>query len=231
MDKHICILVCFNNLDHIKKSYKSLYNENIDFFIVENYSDNSEKIKDFFKEKNLVGYIQFEKNISHNAVTTFVNDYTSLLEQYDYITISDCDLTVEDSKEMFQEIIKNLDFNDVVVSCSDLTMINLPNVLGSKSWVPPPIVITKDYIEGTSGVHLMTIKRENLWVIKDKTFLDSNLRNSVQSVKKKWVKTLKNKAYHLTWDIYFEGSDYYKFKLDNPNIWSHNNICNYEVII
>jgi len=77
----------------------------------------------------------------------------------------------------------------------------------------------------------MTIKRENLWVIKDKTFLDSNLRNSVQKTKKKWVKTLKNKAYHLTWDVYFEGSDYYKFKLDNTNIWSHNNICDYEVII
>jgi hypothetical protein len=223
--------VCFNNFDHITKSYESLYDKNIDYFIIENYSDNSDKIKDFFKEKNLVGYIQFERNISHNAVSTFVNDYVSLLEQYDYITISDCDLTVEDSKEMFQEIIKNLDFKDVIVSCSDLTMINLPNVLGSESWVPPPIVITKDYIEGDSGVHLMTIKRENLWVIKDKTFLDSNLRNSVQSTKKKWVKTLKNKAYHLTWDVYFEGSDYYKFKLDNINIWGHNNFCNYEVII
>ena len=231
MHKHICVLVCFNNFDHITKSYESLYDKNIDYFIIENYSDNSDKIKDFFKEKNLVGYIQFERNISHNAVSTFVNDYVSLLEQYDYITISDCDLTVEDSKEMFQEIIKNLDFKDVIVSCSDLTMINLPNVLGSESWVPPPIVITKDYIEGDSGVHLMTIKRENLWVIKDKTFLDSNLRNSVQSTKKKWVKTLKNKAYHLTWDVYFEGSDYYKFKLDNINIWGHNNFCNYEVII
>ena len=79
MNKHICILICFNNLEHIKQCYESLYNKNIDFFIIENYSDNSEKIKEFFIDKNIIGYIQFEKNISHKAVSTFITDYENIL--------------------------------------------------------------------------------------------------------------------------------------------------------
>ena len=163
MNKHICILICFNNLEHIKQCYESLYNKNIDFFIIENYSDNSEKIKEFFIDKNIIGYIQFEKNISHKAVSTFITDYENILNKYDYITFSDCDLTVENSEKTFQEIIKNLEFSNVIISCVDLTMTNLPKIPGSSSWVPAPLNITDDYIEGASGVHLMTLKNENLW--------------------------------------------------------------------
>jgi hypothetical protein len=230
MNKHICILICFNNLEHIKQCYESLYNKNIDFFIIENYSDNSEKIKEFFIDKNIIGYIQFEKNISHKAVSTFITDYENILNKYDYITFSDCDLTVENSEKTFQEIIKNLEFSNVIISCVDLTMTNLPKIPGSSSWVPAPLNITDDYIEGASGVHLMTLKNENLWLVKNTTFLDSNIRTSVYSKKKKWVKTIKNKAYHLTWDLYFEGSDYYKYKLTNTDIWNHNNVCDYKII-
>ena len=109
-------------------------------------------------------------------------------------------------------------------------MTNLPIIPGSSSWVPAPLNITDDYIEGASGVHLMTLKNENLWLVKNTTFLDSNIRTSVYSKKKKWVKTIKNKAYHLTWDLYFEGSDYYKYKLTNTDIWNHNNVCDYKII-
>jgi hypothetical protein len=230
MNKHICILICFKNLEHIIKCYESLYNNDIDFFIIENYSDNSEKIEEYFLGKNIIGYLQFEKNISNNAVSKFITDYESLLRKYDYVTFSDCDLTVEDSKETFNEIIKNLSFEDVMISCVDLTMINLPNVPGSDSWVPSPINVTSEYIEGLSGVHMLTIKNESLDLIKNIKFLDSVLKNKVYGSKKKWVKTLKNKAYHLTWDLYFEGSDYYNFKLTNTDIWNHENICNYKII-
>jgi len=230
MNKHICVLICFKNLEHIIKCYESFYNSDIDFFIIENYSNNSEKIKEYFIDKNIIGYLQFEDNISHKAVSTFITDYENLLNKYEYITFSDSDLTVENSKETFNEIIKNLNLENVMVSCVDITMVNLPNVPGSQSWIPSPLNVTDEYIEGASGVHMMTIKQENFELIKNIKFLDSVLKNKVYRNKKKWVKTLKNKAYHLTWDLYFEGSDYYKFKLSNPDIWNHENTCDYKII-
>lgn len=230
MNKHICVLICFKNLEHIIKCYESFYNSDIDFFIIENYSNNSEKIKEYFIDKNIIGYLQFEDNISHKAVSTFITDYENLLNKYEYITFSDSDLTVENSKETFNEIIKNLNLENVMVSCVDLTMVNLPNVPGSQSWIPSPLNVTDEYIEGASGVHMMTIKQENFELIKNIKFLDSVLKKKVYRNKKKWVKTLKNKAYHLTWDLYFEGSDYYKFKLSNPDIWNHENTCDYKII-
>jgi hypothetical protein len=224
------VLICFKNLEHIIKCYESFYNSDIDFFIIENYSNNSEKIKEYFIDKNIIGYLQFEDNISHKAVSTFITDYENLLNKYEYITFSDSDLTVENSKETFNEIIKNLNLENVMVSCVDLTMVNLPNVPGSQSWIPSPLNVTDEYIEGASGVHMMTIKQENFELIKNIKFLDSVLKKKVYRNKKKWVKTLKNKAYHLTWDLYFEGSDYYKFKLSNPDIWNHENTCDYKII-
>jgi hypothetical protein len=231
MNKHICILICYKNFEHIKKCFESLYNDEIDFFIVENYSENSDKIKDLFFKKNVVGYIQFEKNITNNALSIFVKDYENILNKYEYVTFSDCDLIIENNKDTFNEIIKNLNLKNVLVSCVDLKMDNLPNVSGSKSWIPPALSITDEYIEGASGVHLMTLKGENLWLVKNTNFLDSTIRSKVHSENKKWVKTLINKAYHLTWDLYFDGSDYYDYKKSSSNLWSHNNTCDYKIII
>ena len=90
MKKHICILFCFNNVDHIITCYESLQIDNVDFFVIENKSENSDLISTYFKTKPLTGYLQFNSNISNNAVTIFLKDFRSLLEQYDYITITDC---------------------------------------------------------------------------------------------------------------------------------------------
>ena len=227
--EHICILICYKNIDHIKECFESLYTENIDFFIIENFSDNSEEIYNFFKTKKIKGYIRFEKNITNNAVTIFIRDNIELLKQYKFITFSDCDLIIKNSEETFAEIKKNLYFEDVVISCVDLDMNNLPKVVNSESWVPPPINVTSDYIEGWCGVHLMTLKQNDLWIVEKIPFLDSNIKNKVIMYEKKWVKTLNSKAYHLTWDLYYEGNDYYEFKI-TKNIWNHNEFCDYKLI-
>lgn len=229
MNKHICVLICFNNYDHIKSCFESLYNDDIDFFIIENYSKNSDLISDFFMNQNIKGYIQFEKNITNKAVSIFVKDYLETLKQYEYITISDCDLTVLNSKNTFGEIKKNLDLDNVAVCCADLDMSNLPKIEGSDSWVPKPRNITSEYIEGDSGAHLMTIKNENLNLFQVEKFIDSSILNRVFYVNKKWVKTLKNKAYHLTWDLYFHGNEYFEYKKSN-DVWNHNNICDYKIL-
>ena len=231
MNKHICVLFCYNNYDHIKSCFESLYDDNIDFFIIENHSINSKLISEFFLEQKLKGYIQFEKNITNKAVSIFIKEYLETLKQYEYITISDCDLTVLNSKDTFDEIKKNLELEDVAVCCVDLDMCNLPNIPNNEHWVPTTRRITDEYIDGDSGVHLMTIKKENLNLLEVENFIDFELRARTFSINKKWVRTLKNKAYHLTWDLYFTGNEYFEYKKSKYHeLWSHNRTCEYKML-
>jgi hypothetical protein len=48
---------------------------------------------------------------------------------------------------------------------------------------------------------------------------------------KLWVKTKEAKAKHLTWDLYKDEEEYYKFKINNPGIWNHGEYCDYLKII
>ena len=38
MKKHICVFLTFQNFEHVKLSFESMYVEAIDFFIVKNYT-------------------------------------------------------------------------------------------------------------------------------------------------------------------------------------------------
>lgn len=224
---HICILFCYNNYEHIVECFNSLYREETDYFIIENYSKNSDKIKDFFLTKKLKGYIQFKENITNNATSVFFMDFYNLLKEYKYVTLSDCDLLVKDKNALFTEIFKNLELEDVLVSCVDLDMKNLPNVPGSELWIPKGIE-TNDYIEGLTGAWILTIKNENLDFFYNVKSLDSAWHLKAKSLKKKWVKTRVNKAYHLTWDLYNPENEYYKFKEKGRNkLWHHSKVCDY----
>jgi hypothetical protein len=231
--KHLCILFCYNNYEHIVKCYESLYCTNIDFFILENKSINSDKIENFFKNKNLKGYIQFNKNISNNAIPIFFTDYKQLVEQYDYITFTDCDLEVESSKKTFAEILKNLNLPNVAISCVDLSLDNLPtNIPGVENWIPSIFLETDEYIICPTGGHLMTIKKENLSLFTETNpILDGNILKKVKNSGMLWVKTKEAKAKHLTWDLYKDEEEYYKFKINNPGIWNHGEYCDYLKII
>jgi hypothetical protein len=187
------------------------------------------KLKIFFETKKILSHIRFDENITNDAVNIFIKDYSEVLNKYDYITFSDCDLIIDNSDQTFREIKKNLEFNDIVVSCVDLNMSNLPKVTGSENWIPNPINITDDYIECDTGIHLMTIKRKDFWIIENVNFLDSTLISNVKKNKKKWVKTLINKAYHLTWDLYYDGNEYFEYKKNN-NIWNNKKNSNYKIL-
>ena len=54
---------------------------------------------------------------------------------------------------------------------------------------------------GHTANNLVTLKKENLFILKDIYYLDSNIKIKVQSLNKTWVRTSKNKAYHLTWIV------------------------------
>lgn len=231
LKNHICVLFCYRNFEHIKQCFDSICDNKTDYFIVENHSHNSSDIEKYFLDKKIEGYIQFEKNITNNAVNIFLRDFKYKLREYKYITFSDCDLLVNDKEMLFDELFSNLEHKDVLISCADLEMENLPKVKGSENWIPSSTT-GKDYIEGYTGIHYLTIKNENLNFFDNTHFLDVNLHLKCKKWKKKWVKTLNNKVYHLTWDIYITGNEYFEFKLKNhSNLWNHKAVCDYKKIV
>jgi hypothetical protein len=227
MKKHLCILICYNNVEHIIKCYENIKNNDIDFIIIENFSENTKHIKEYFIKQNIKKYFLFQENITNNAVNIVLKDHISILKEYKYITFSDCDLYLKNSSETFFEIFDILEINNIGVCCVDLSMDNLPDIPGSEGWIPQPKQITEKYIECDTGIHFMTFKNENIKIVENVNFLDSNLANRTKQLGKKWVKTITNKAVHLTWDLYRDNNEYYQYKVKNKNLWSHNKTSRY----
>lgn len=85
---------------------------------------------------------------------------------------------------------------------------------------------------GHTANNLVTLKKENLFLLKDIYYLDSNIKRKIEILNKKWVHTNKNIAYHLTWDLYRPGNDYYEFKVKNyRNIWHIKKESNYNKLV
>ena len=125
MNKHVIIFLAFNNVDDIKKSFESMYLPNIDYFIIENKSNYSEQIKDYFLEEkknrdNIVKYIQFEKNIATVAVNITIRDYVDFFKQYDYITFTDGDYFIYDMDATVKEMLSAFNDPNCGISSVDL---------------------------------------------------------------------------------------------------------------
>lgn len=233
MKEHLCILWCYNNFEHIAKCFDSIYMDEVDYFIVENRSEYSKQIEDFFAGKRLAGYIQFQENIADNAVKIFLKDYRDFIKQYEYITFSDGDLLIDDIRHTFAEMGGILQRDDIGVVTVDLKMDNFPHHLAKPSdWLPAPTRIADIYVECLTGAHLMTLRRENMDIMFNvNRAIDNDFRMACASKGLKWVKTKISKAYHLTWDYYRAGHPYYEFRKNNPNIFKQTKTCNYKTIV
>ena len=223
--KHIIIFLAYKNVDIIQKSFESLsLYKNADFFIVENFSENSNEISKYFFKKNLKGYIQFEENAAANAINVFIKNYYTLLEKYDFITFTDGDIICYDINDTFREILKNLNQDNAVISSCDLWLGNLytnkiKQGLDDYYKIMPTIIETK-YDKGHTGNTLVTLKNEYLYLLKDIHYTDTLINQKIKTVKGIWYKTTKNLAYHLTWDLYVDGNEYYEWKKNvYPSIW------------
>lgn len=237
MMRHICVFLAYQNIDHIKLSFDSLYLESIDYFIVENYSENSDLIKQYFLDKKIKGYIQFEKNISATAIDIFINDFYSLLCEYDIITITDGDLYVYDIKSAFDEIINNLMLPNIGISSislfQDNNYISKNRVVGIDNYINKQKTNTIGIpIFTNNGNYLTTFKKQDIGNLKQIHYIDSIIYNHFLTLNKKSVATSKNLAYHLTWDLYFDGNSYYEWKKNViTHIWNNKEKCNYNRII
>jgi len=226
--KHICVFLAFKNIEHIKLSFDSMYHDDVDFFIVENHSENSNGIYEYFKTKKLVGYIKFNENIAANAMNVFFKDYKDLLLNYDFITMTDGDLYVYNIKETFDEIRSALDRNVCSIASAALYMGNWYSVrnnnrmIGIEHYIKfmEKNTIPFGCVGGSTSGYLMTVRKGNLHIFENIHFIDTNILNKVNSLGLSWYKTNKNLVYHLTWDLYVEGNEYFEWKKKvYPGIW------------
>ena len=239
MKKHLVVLFVYNNLEHIKTCFESLYLDEVDYFIVENKSPNSKEIEEYFKDKRLVGHICFEENISATAVNIFIKDYFETMREYEYVSISDGDIYVTDARATYKEIIDNLDREpSAFVSSIDLWLgnhyENESKVSGTNhlDWYMQHTTNVDGYKLGATACHLLTVKNQRLDIFQDIHFIDTILYNKVMNMGGRWISTLRNLAYHLTWDLYVEGNEYYEFKKATyPQIWDEKEPCDYDVLV
>jgi hypothetical protein len=237
MKKHLIVFLAYKHLDIISKSFESIKDVDADIFIVENQSENSTAIADYFENKNHVGYIQFHENIANSSMSIFIADYWNLIEQYEYVTFTDGDLYVHDAKGMFDEIFDAFKNPEVIISSAELWQgNNYTNSvrLGLESFVNESKCNEALFgsVQGHTGNFFITVKHQDINLFRlNKLYLDSFLAETVNGLNRSWYKVNRNKIYHLTWDLYVEGNPYFEFKKQVFNtIWFKEHFSGYDVL-
>lgn len=224
-----CYVVVFDELSVIKPSIEFLvkYNDRIEIVVIENTSGNTPNISAYInklgKEGKLDRYYRFHNNIAGRAFDEVLSEEKKLINRSPYVILTDGDLSSDDTNWLDEEISVLKNNSDVFVCATDLDLSNLPteNFPIAQEWVPEPSLITSDYLEGVTGIHLLSFRGKELcdfldWKQNNSTdrFHDSLLHNYCYSVLgKKWARTKNAKAYHHTWDLYKDLSHpYTKFK-------------------
>jgi hypothetical protein len=237
MKKHLIVFIAFKHFDIVKDSFESISNyEDADVFVVENNSENSIQFENYFKDKKQIGYIQFETNIANSAITIFIREFWDLIVQYEYVTITDGDLFIANINETFKEVIDAFKDPQIIVSSVDLWQGNsyLNEVrLSEKEYLEDSLLNEREFgsIEGITGGFLITIQNKHLDAIRGYLFVDNYLANKVNEMQGRWFKTNKNIAYHLTWDLYYEGNEYFEWKKQIfDKIWFTEKQSNFKII-
>jgi hypothetical protein len=235
--KHLIVFLAYKHLEIVSKSFESIKDVDADIFVVENQSENSRAIADYFEDKNHFGYIQFHENIANSSMSIFIADYWSLIEQYEYVTFTDGDLYVHDTKAMFNEIFDAFKDPQVIISSAELwqgnnyinsVRLNLERFINESKCNKALF----GSIQGHTGNFFITVKHQDINLFRlNKLYLDSFLAETVNSLNRTWYKVNRNKVYHLTWDLYVEGNPYFEFKKQVFNtIWFKEHHSGYDVL-
>jgi hypothetical protein len=245
--KILCYVLIFDQVDIIKKSLNFLtkYSDRLDLVIIENPSDNTPEIKKYIKglgEKRLIKrYYLFEENITSNAVVRVLDEEIGYIAKSLYTIITDGDLTSDD-KDWLDEEINILKRNKEVFACGiTLDKSNLPIKAfpEAKGWIPPDVSEQPNYYEAATGGHLMMLRGKDFakyinWKNENKILhIDDEMRKyCYDTLHKKWARTKKSKAYHLTWDLYADKNHpYTKFRSKKTfkETWNHSQKASYDL--
>ena len=243
-----CIVLIYFDIEVIQKSIHFLLksNEKLELIVIENKSEFTDpKIKpfilDLIQQKKISKYILFEENISNNAIEVFLTKNIEYIKKHKYIILTDGDFIVESSDWLTEEL-SIVEKNSNVFACGiSLMMDNLPlkTFPNAKNWVPPIKKEYNDFYEGLTGAHLLLFRTKDLinfltYMRKKKLkFVDSSLHKYCYKIKKKkWARTKRNYARHLTWDSYNDSEHpYTKLKVSKPirEWWNHDLYCSFKV--
>jgi hypothetical protein len=225
MNNHLIVFLAFSEVDIFKKSFDSVINTSFDYFIVENKSENTKIISEYFIHQknifdNIVGYIQFIENISATAIDCFLKDFDTLVKQYEYVTITDGDFFMFDFKDTMIEVINAFNNTNCLVSSVSLYLANdyrnNPNrLIGTEYYIKNQtdrLSIPHGNTRGITSNCFLTFKTSSIDFLKQTHYIDTYISSKIHNLGGIWLKTNKNQAYHLTWDLYIDGNPYYEWK-------------------
>jgi len=244
-----CVVVIFHDPCIVRKSLDSLvrFSDRLDIHVLENPSENTDEhirpyVKGLLAEGLVSQYVLFDENISNNAVEVFFNDGLLPTDGYDHILLTDGDLLPLDDSWLDEEL-AILDGDPSVFACGiALDPSNLPLQVfpESKDWIAAPKSETDLYVEAPTGIHLVLMKAEDFWKYwkyrraKKHKFIDSVIHKYCrEELRRKWVRTKKSRAVHLTWDLYADAEHPYtkmKHGLTLGEQWAHDRYCGYRAM-
>lgn len=242
-----CYVLVYREVDIIKKSldfFCSLSND-LEIIVIENPSENTPIISQYINylgnQGKIASYYLFEKNISNNAYDVILTHHLEQIKNHQHIIVSDGDVTVKNGKQWLHEAERIMKNEQVFCCGAELETVNLPveSFPEATNWVPP--LISKGRVnEGLTGCHLLMLRGNELGLFmewkkeNDNHFVDGELHKfCYQTLKKKWVRTKRNLAYHLTWDLYKDlNNSYTKLKTTKSfkDTWYHKNISDFTVV-
>jgi hypothetical protein len=252
--KHLIVFLAFREVDVIKKSFESIEDVSSDIFVIENKSENSLEIEEYFKSKSksLIGYIQFNENTENSSIPLFNKAFEDLIKSYEYVTYTDGDLYAYNAEEMFREIIEGFKNSNAMV-CSSMIWTKNHHLLenGKDDLKPLELRGTFDeFLEEqknndrefgcklvpiglTTGHFFVTYRSCDLdHIFQIPLYSDGSIYAKVWELKREWHMTTKNISYHMSWDLYHEDNPYYKWKRQNrKTIWKYVKESDFRVII
>ncbi len=245
-ERVLCYVLVFDQIEIIEKSLRFLtkFSDWLEIVIIENPSANTNHIKNLVENYGKKGYISryylFSENITGNAYDTIVNLELTKISKRKYVILTDGDLISKDNSWLTEEL-SILEKNSDVFACGiSLDMKNLPILAfpESTNWIPPDMRSNKYYYEAYTGGHLLIlrggefadfIKWKNL---NNLSLVDSEMhRYCYDVIGKKWARTKKSKALHLTWDLYSDPNHPYtkmRTEKSHKETWYHKKSADFE---
>ncbi len=242
-----CFVLIFDQVEIIRKTLDFLaeYKDRLDIIALENPSDNTPEIKKMIDEFGKAGvvkrYYLFDKNVTGAAYTAAIKNEMESVRKSPYAVITDGDVTVDNGDWLKEEIKVLKKHKDVFAIGTTLDKVNLPleTFPEATGWIPEDIHEYPDFFAVNTGAHLLLLRGQELadfiaWKDEnDLQFVDGTLhRYASEVLHKKWARTKNAKAYHLTWDLYFDRNHpYTKMKLDKSfkATWHHSDTSDYKL--
>jgi hypothetical protein len=245
-----CYVLIYDQVDIIKKSLEFLteYSGRLDIIVAENPSPNTPEISKFIRQlgnkKLLKRYYLFDENITNNAFRMMFKTKREVktIKSSSYVITTDGDLVSNDKGWLDEEIDILKKYSEVFSCAVSLDMSNLPlaSFPDAKNWIPADMSEQEDYYEAFTGSHLQMTRGAEFytflkWVEKnDAHLVDGEMhRYCYEVLHKKWARTKKAKAYHLTWDLYKDKDNTYTKAKDSKSfkeIWYHDKESLYTLV-